>query len=32
MPRMETIMEKYKDDINLYHLAFPENWNEELNK
>ena len=32
MPRMDTIMGKYKDDINLYHLAFPENWNEELSK
>ena len=32
MPRMISIMEKYRDDINLYHLAFPENWDEELNK
>ena len=30
MPRMEEIMEKYADDINLYHLAFPQNWHEEL--
>ena len=30
MPRMNSLMEKYAENINLYHLAFPENWNEEL--
>jgi abortive infection bacteriophage resistance protein len=32
MPHMEAIMKKYKNEISLYHLAFPENWNEYLNK
>lgn len=32
MPRMDNIMEKYAKDINLYHLAFPHNWNDELKK
>lgn len=26
MPRIEALFEEYKDDINLYHLAFPSDW------
>lgn len=32
MPRVEGLFEEYKEDINLYHLAFPQNWAEQLKK
>ena len=32
MPRIEALFEEYKEDINLYHLAFPRNWAEQLEK
>ena len=32
MPRIEALFEEYKEDINLYHLAFPRNWAEQLKK
>ena len=32
MPRMNAIMQKYSNNIDLYHLAFPKNWSEELSK
>lgn len=32
LPAMEALFETYCDDINLYHLAFPENWAEQLQK
>ncbi len=28
--RMEQLFQEYREDINLYHLAFPKNWNELL--
>lgn len=30
MPRIEALFEEYKDDINLYHMAFPKNWVQQL--
>jgi abortive infection bacteriophage resistance protein len=30
MPRIESLFEEYKDDIDLYHLAFPKNWAKQL--
>lgn len=27
---MEQLFQEYREDINLYHLAFPKNWNELL--
>ena len=32
MPAMSALFEEYKDDINLYHIAFPHNWEEQLRK
>ena len=32
MPRIEALFEEYKEDINLYHLAFPMNWAIQLKK
>ena len=32
MPAMEALFEDYKDDIQLYHIAFPKNWSEQLQK
>lgn len=26
LPNIEALFEEYKDDINLFHIAFPENW------
>lgn len=30
MPAIEALFEEYKDDIDLYHLAFPEDWVNQL--
>jgi abortive infection bacteriophage resistance protein len=32
MPAIEALFEEYKEDINLYHLAFPKNWTQQLKK
>ena len=32
MPRIEALFEEYKEDINLYHLAFPRNRADRLKK
>lgn len=32
MPRIEALFEEYKEDINLYHLAFPREWAIQLKK
>lgn len=32
MPQIEALFEEYKDDINLYHLAFPADWAAQLKK
>lgn len=32
MPRIEALLEEYKEDINLYHLAFPTDWAIQLEK
>lgn len=32
MPEIEALFEEYKDDINLYHLAFPQDWAKQLKK
>jgi hypothetical protein len=32
MPEIEALFEEYKDDINLYHLAFPNDWAAQLKK
>lgn len=32
IPEIEALFEEYKDDIDLYHLAFPDNWAAQLNK
>ena len=32
MPRIVSLFEEYKDDIDLYHLAFPKNWVSQLRK
>lgn len=32
MPKIEALFEEYKDDINLYHLAFPKDWASQLKK
>ncbi|MBO6035705.1 MAG: Abi family protein [Acetobacter sp.] len=32
IPQMETLMNKYSNDIDLKHLCFPPNWKEELKK
>lgn len=32
MPRIKALFEEYEEDIDLYHLAFPENWAEQLKK
>lgn len=32
LPSLEALFEKYKEDINLYHLAFPHDWNCKLRK
>ena len=32
LPCLENLIKKYADDINLYHLAFPDDWNEKLRK
>ena len=32
MPRIEALFEEYKEDIDLYHLAFPRDWTTQLKK
>jgi hypothetical protein len=32
MPRIVSLFEEYKADIDLYHLAFPKNWVSQLRK
>lgn len=32
MPALEALFEEYKDDIDLYHLAFPSDWSLQLRK
>lgn len=32
MPRIKSLFKEYKDDINLFHLAFPKKWEEKLKK
>lgn len=32
LPKMQALFEEYKNDINLYHLAFPEDWDDQLRK
>jgi abortive infection bacteriophage resistance protein len=32
MPAIEALFEEYKEDIDLYHLAFPKNWTQQLRK
>ena len=32
LPAVQALFEEYKDDINLYHLAFPEDWAQKLRK
>lgn len=32
LPKLEALFEEYKNDISLYHIGFPENWIDELEK
>lgn len=32
MPEIDALFEEYKDDINLYHLVFPQDWEKQLKK
>ena len=32
MPRLKALFEEYKEDIDLYHLAFPKDWTKQLKK
>jgi len=32
LPNLEALFEEYKDDIELYHLAFPADWADKLVK
>jgi len=32
MPQIKSLFKEYKDDINLFHLAFPKKWEEKLKK
>ena len=30
LPAMEALFEEYKQEIDLYHLAFPKDWSDQL--
>ena len=32
LPKLDALFEEYRGDINLYHIAFPRDWNEQLKK
>lgn len=32
VPEMEALLEEYAQDIDLYHIAFPPDWKEQLPK
>ena len=32
LPSIHALFDEYAEDINLYHLAFPEDWLEQLRK
>lgn len=32
MPQIEALFDEYEDAVDLYHIAFPENWREKLRK